>query len=76
MSILTFLKPREALIDLAGAVFTQMHVKDIVDQDRFWHDQLQHINDGYLSAVRTKPYYRTRLSCAVRLDATDGKDTK
>lgn len=54
--LIPIVDPREALEDLTGGVSTQLHVRDIIDRDRFWNEQLKNINDGYFFTVRTKPY--------------------
>lgn len=50
------LESREGLEDLTGGVSTQMHVRDIIDRDRFWNEQLRDHNDDFFFTVRTKPY--------------------
>lgn len=52
----SIVETREALEDLTGGVSTQLHVRDIIDRDRFWDEQLKNINNGYFFTVRTKPY--------------------
>ena len=47
---------REALEDLSGGVSSQVHVRDIIDRDRFWREQLKDANNDFLFTVRTKPY--------------------
>ncbi|KAL8845781.1 MAG: hypothetical protein Q9221_009079 [Calogaya cf. arnoldii] len=47
---------KEALEDLSGGVSSQVHVRDIIDRDRFWREQLKDANNDFLFTVRTKPY--------------------
>ncbi|KAL8826327.1 MAG: hypothetical protein Q9170_007446 [Blastenia crenularia] len=47
-----------------------MHVRDIIDRDRFWQDQFERINDGYLFSVRTKPYADFQWEWWLSLDKT------
>ncbi|KAL8995630.1 MAG: hypothetical protein Q9169_004673 [Polycauliona sp. 2 TL-2023] len=55
-SALDWGNPGEALEDLMGGVSTQFHLRDIIDRDLFWTQQLKDANNRFLFTVRTKPY--------------------
>ena len=64
--------PREALEDLTGGVSTQVHVKDIINRDRFWDEQVENANDVYLFTVQAKPYVDFQTSWEGTTSAPDG----
>lgn len=43
----------EAIEDLTGGVTTELFTTDILDQDRFWTDELRKVNDDFLFGCAT-----------------------
>ncbi len=39
---------REAIEDLTGGVTTELFTTDILDKDKFWHEELMHVNRDFL----------------------------
>ncbi|KAL8750606.1 MAG: hypothetical protein Q9184_006368 [Pyrenodesmia sp. 2 TL-2023] len=70
--LIPILEPREALEDLTEGVSTQLHVRDIIDRDRFWGEQLKKINDSYFFTVRTKPYADFEMAWSTDLNVPSG----